>query len=218
VDLNNVLDSLFHYVLSRKHANELASVFESFVKQIYSSSEDVTQLVPRYLPLELGQWFMSSLKMLEISGTDRVRLEGLMQGVVQALRGADSCEVVLPFYPRAVLYRNIVEFVRKSRGTAQVLVEVDINPFLVGGAVVTTSGKRLDLSLRKRFLDFMLNEMKDSKNNDSAVEQEKELESAGDEGGQVNVTVGDEGSVDVREEGVKAEEKGVGIEDGSGNK
>ena len=63
---------------------------------------------------------------------------------------ANTVKLTLAFRPSAGLKKRVIQRLKDKLGAAEPMLEISIDPKIIGGAIITCNGRYQDLSVKKR--------------------------------------------------------------------
>lgn len=140
---------MYSEILSRLRTKEEARYLESeldlLLEKIYSAQEGVFE---EALKKNVRSW-VSQLIRTALS-REEVDKEEFLKGLKVALAKLKVLGLTIAFDPAEAALDRFHHWVRRHLGEGVVL-EMNVNPVVLGGAIVVYQGEYRDLSLRKRF-------------------------------------------------------------------
>jgi hypothetical protein len=132
-------------------ARKLASVSAEIYTSSFSFAGSVSHL---FSPSEV-EWLLDSFNGLGLQEQDRVAVQAFFEAVSKYIAETPVCGCTFAIQPSASFYNAFFASLREYTGNDRLLMDVHIDPTLVGGAIFVYKGRRFDFSLRKDFLHFI---------------------------------------------------------------
>jgi hypothetical protein len=132
-------------------ARKLASVSAEIYTSSFSFAGSVSHL---FSPSEV-EWLLDSFNGLGLQEQDRVAVQAFFEAVSKYIAETPVCGCTFAVQPSASFYNAFFASLREYTGNDRLLMDVHIDPTLVGGAIFVYKGRRFDFSLRKDFLHFI---------------------------------------------------------------
>lgn len=139
----------------KSSADAFLRKLESVSGEIYTSSFSFAGSVSHLFSPSEVEWLLDSFNGLGLQEQDRVAVQAFFEAVSRYIAETPVCGCTFAIQPRVPFYNAFFASLREYIGNDRLLMDVRIDPTLVGGAIFVYQGRRFDFSLRKDFLHFI---------------------------------------------------------------
>ncbi len=142
----NLASSLIDRILTYHDAREAADKLGAVISKSWQNNQTFEGLLKDYFDKETLLGILDSLKESVSQKTDRL---AALKELKENLESLPNIRLTVAISPTLSMVENLSRLVREEVNPAATL-EFDIDPKIIGGAVIINNGKVFDLSLKKK--------------------------------------------------------------------
>lgn len=146
--------TLLETIFTTRDAQEYIEHIDGLLTDIYSiERKSILTVLDETLPEDISKGIKDYLSITKISLTNQEEVRIALTTLENGIRKARILSLTLAYTPSKKMTANICWWVKKEFGD-DVVVELNTNPELVGGAIIVFEGKYIDQSVKKK-LDIL---------------------------------------------------------------
>ncbi len=142
--------SVLETIATTEDASELNEQIDRLLTTIYQTERsDIATALDATLSTNISKSIKNYLYKTNTILTNEEEVRLSLKKLQEEVRHANILSLTLAFSPTKKMVTNISQMVKHEFGE-NILIELSVNPELVGGAVIIYNGKYIDLSLQKK--------------------------------------------------------------------
>lgn len=145
------------FFLTKAQAVDFGSRLSSVAEKIYKTDFQFEQAFSEEFGVQKKDKFLSLLRTQHISLDAHEALKNFMTTLQETINAMTTVSLVLAFEPPTASLMAIAEWFVMNMGQ-QVLIDVRVDPSIIGGATIDYNGRHVDFSIKPTF-DHILKEM-----------------------------------------------------------
>lgn len=146
---NDNFSSIFDNVCTPDDAKNVISDLEALSASLFSSKRGkVVKKIEKILSFELAEGIKRYCKEGKIDVENKEKCQQLVNEIVKALRRLPIITLYLAFLPTELYIKKIAALLH-GYCKQKVLIEINVEKIVIGGAVIAWKGMYKDFSLRK---------------------------------------------------------------------
>ncbi|MGI5828234.1 MAG: F0F1 ATP synthase subunit delta [Patescibacteria group bacterium] len=151
--MKHSLNSVFKTLTTTKDADLFCLGLEKVISRQYTRYTSLEKALNDSLPYDQAEAVLDYCRQSEIDTEDVKTAEAELSSLQAKIRRLPVVSLGVAFEPRADFLAEVSESITRYFGK-KVLLEMEVKPELIGGAVIEFAGRRRDFSLKTWFLDF----------------------------------------------------------------
>lgn len=152
--------TLLKTIFTTHDAQEFIEKTDRFLADIYTiERKNILAVLDETLPENISKEIKDYLSITKIALTNQEEVRVALAALQQAIRKARILSLTLAYSPTKKMLTSVCERIKGEFGQ-DVVVEFNINPELVAGAIIVFEGKYLDMSVKKK-LDILFEAKRD---------------------------------------------------------
>lgn len=146
----NLANSLIEKVLTRRDVIEMADKFGLVISRSFEKDQTIRSLLEEYFDKETLSAIQETINANKELSSDQNQA---LKEVKSAMETLPNLRLTVAIKPPVHMVQSLSRFLRKEVNPLMTL-EFDIDPKIIGGAVVVSNGKIFDHSVKKMVDDF----------------------------------------------------------------
>lgn len=155
------MDLLFGKILTKDDVLYLKEKILKLQQEVFRKAGSLSEKAKEVSEKELVEIIFDSEKKGKISLDPKKQFDYL-ENLQKELDDLPVLKMVLAFSPSPEIIKRISQFVRE--GGEKIVLDIAVNPEIIGGVILEYKGKYLDLSFCKEVKNFIEKKWKHSKN------------------------------------------------------
>lgn len=131
----------------KSHADACVEALSRLTTQVYAKDFSLYDALQGSFHPQLVSWFEHLTMIKQIAPDDRVGLANLFSEMNQFLNETEVLMCTFSYSPRAVFYKTLYSHVVASINSQRILLDVMIDPAIIGGAVYSYKGRHYNFTL-----------------------------------------------------------------------
>jgi F0F1-type ATP synthase delta subunit len=152
---NTLYNDIFTKVRTTADAEQLMSQLDLMLTNLYKvDKEQFEKTINHNLNYDIADSLKNTLHSAGISPTNHEDMKLFLTGLKAELQSCEIITLTIAFEPSAELVTTISDWVHNNLGS-KVLLEVNVDPYIIGGAIIIFNGKYLNISVKKKLDDIL---------------------------------------------------------------
>lgn len=140
---------LHPYLRTKNDANEVMVVLEKLKDELFKETFTLSDVLTQNVPHEFAAGIQNLITELGINDKDRNSLQSFFTMIIENISSLPVVHIMLSVSPKAKLLEEIHEwFYQNFQKT--VLLDISIDPGIIGGCTISFKGRANDYSLKNR--------------------------------------------------------------------
>lgn len=134
-----------------KETEEFSSKIDVLLNSLFKTqAKPLEELLKKLLDLKTGEIVKQAMSVKNINPSDHAAIEALLNDIKKEIQKLRVLKLYLAFDPTTEIIDNIFEWVLKNIGNG-IILDIEKDESIIGGAIVVFEGRYKDLTIRKRF-------------------------------------------------------------------
>lgn len=146
----NLAPSLIDKILTRRNAVEVANKLGTITSRSFENKQTLDGLLKEYFDEETYEAILETINHNQSSAED---LGNSLNDLKSTVENLPNLRLSVAIRPTVRMVENFCRVVRKEINPSMTL-EFDIDPKIIGGAVIVSNGKIFDYSLKRKITEF----------------------------------------------------------------
>ncbi len=144
------LSALHPYLVTKNEVTKLSLFLRQLTSELFKEGFDLDAYLAKETSYELNQSIKNLLKENQLSGTaDKSALQAFFLKIQEPISALPVVHIILAFSPKVGLLKILHDwFYQNFKKT--VVLDISVDASLIGGGVISFSGKANDYSLKNR--------------------------------------------------------------------
>jgi len=156
-NLSNVLSQIqeenkLGLVHTKKDIEEVILQLDDLINSLFNVNIDIEKKMDEILPQDKKQKIMEIVKRNKIDIKDTLQFQNFLKELQQRVENIPVIMLHFAFNPKEEILRSVLNWFLENL-KKEVVLDIEVDQNLIGGAVVVYNGIYKDYSLRKKFED-----------------------------------------------------------------
>jgi hypothetical protein len=144
---HTALSQLHPYLKTKKDVNRLINILENLTEELFKEAFNLQQFLSREGSYDFVESFQNALKTNCPDPSDKHQMQNYIAKAQEEIEKLPIVHIILPFAPKESLIAVIHDwFLLNYKKT--VVLDVAVDPDLIGGSVLSFQGRANDYSLK----------------------------------------------------------------------
>src|SRR5688572_27780860 len=140
---NTALATLQPYLRTKQDVNDLIEILSKLIEELYTESFNLNNFLIQHISYELA----SSIEKISPNPNDKRALQDFYLKLQKDIENLPLIHIILPFAPKVSLITIIHDWFYQSYHRV-VILDITVDPTLIGGSVISYKGRANDYSLK----------------------------------------------------------------------
>ncbi len=156
--MNNITTSispLLAVIYTREEAEKVQDILSDSLDSLYKVHHNNTlSILLDNLPAHIGEVLKDQIEQKQIDVQTPEAIKKICDSLALALKNTDLLTLSLAFEPSFELTQKIAKLIKTEFG-GNTLIEIEVDPHVMGGAIITFKGQYFDYSLKTKIDHFL---------------------------------------------------------------
>ncbi|MGI5826508.1 MAG: F0F1 ATP synthase subunit delta [Patescibacteria group bacterium] len=143
-------------VNTKSEANDLIKQLDGLIESLYEVKGSVESKMNKNLTQELKEALLKVCRKNKVDLNNAIAFQKFLESLKIAVQKIPLAKLSFAFEPNGDIIKKIASWIAVNL-KEKVLIEIEVNPAIIGGLLIEFNGNYKDYSLRNKLSDFFKN-------------------------------------------------------------